>query len=313
MAGPKGPALADRCRPGPFGPGGGLAVARRSARVRRRGRPAGARGVVRGGPGPAGASVTRSRGSGVHDSRTRSDAPRDAALHVASPAVRGQAPARRLCQQGGPHKVRPTTASAGMGGGSRLAASRWGPTAKIWSSAGTTSCRVDGADVDGFSIERYNVTNAQFLEFVEAGGYGDARWWRAEDWKWVQSEQRLASPVLGGRGGQATGRTSREREWYWRGMFERIPLPPAWPVYVSYAEAAAYARWRGARLMTEAEYQRAAYGVTGRFARWRTSVPVGKRQPVAGARRVRFFELGSRARRQPSQRKERLGRGRPRR
>jgi formylglycine-generating enzyme required for sulfatase activity len=43
-------------------------------------------------------------------------------------------------------------------------------------------------------------------------------------------------------------------------MFDLIPLPQAWPVYVSYAEAAAYARWRGARLPSEAEFQRAAYG-----------------------------------------------------
>ena len=43
-------------------------------------------------------------------------------------------------------------------------------------------------------------------------------------------------------------------------MFELVPLPPAWPVYVSQAEASAYARWRGARLPTEAEFQRAAYG-----------------------------------------------------
>jgi formylglycine-generating enzyme required for sulfatase activity len=43
-------------------------------------------------------------------------------------------------------------------------------------------------------------------------------------------------------------------------MFERLLLPPSWPVYVSHAEAAAYARWRGGRLPTEAEYQRAAYG-----------------------------------------------------
>jgi formylglycine-generating enzyme required for sulfatase activity len=49
-------------------------------------------------------------------------------------------------------------------------------------------------------------------------------------------------------------------DWYWRGMFDLIPLPSSWPVYVSQAEAAAYARWRGARLMTEAEFQRAAYG-----------------------------------------------------
>jgi ergothioneine biosynthesis protein EgtB len=106
------------------------------------------------------------------------------------------------------------------------------------------------AEVDGFSIERHNVTNAQFMEFVEAGGYADPRWWREEDWKWVRKDQ-VSHPLFweGGTG-----------EWYWRGMFESVPLPPAWPVYVSYAEAAAYARWHGARLMTEAEYQRAAYG-----------------------------------------------------
>jgi formylglycine-generating enzyme required for sulfatase activity len=44
-------------------------------------------------------------------------------------------------------------------------------------------------------------------------------------------------------------------------MFEAIPLPAAWPVYVSHSEASAYARWRGMRLPTEAEYHRAAYGV----------------------------------------------------
>jgi formylglycine-generating enzyme required for sulfatase activity len=43
-------------------------------------------------------------------------------------------------------------------------------------------------------------------------------------------------------------------------MFGRIPLPESWPVYVSLAEAAAFARWRGVRLPTEAEFQRATYG-----------------------------------------------------
>jgi len=48
--------------------------------------------------------------------------------------------------------------------------------------------------------------------------------------------------------------------WKWRGMFAEIDLPPAWPAYVSQAEATAYARWKGSRLATEAEYHRAAFG-----------------------------------------------------
>jgi formylglycine-generating enzyme required for sulfatase activity len=43
-------------------------------------------------------------------------------------------------------------------------------------------------------------------------------------------------------------------------MFEPLPLPADWPVYVSHAEASAYARWKGRRLMTEPEFHRAAYG-----------------------------------------------------
>ena len=43
-------------------------------------------------------------------------------------------------------------------------------------------------------------------------------------------------------------------------MFEALPLPEAWPVYVTWAEANAFARWKGRRLPTEAEYHRAAFG-----------------------------------------------------
>jgi len=106
------------------------------------------------------------------------------------------------------------------------------------------------AQVAPFSIERHDVTNDRFLQFVDAGGYRDPSWWRPEDWAWTTRE-RIAHPLFWERD---------EGVWYWRGMFARVPLPASWPVYVSQAEASAYAKWRGARLPTEAEFQRAAYG-----------------------------------------------------
>jgi ergothioneine biosynthesis protein EgtB len=105
-------------------------------------------------------------------------------------------------------------------------------------------------DVGAFSIERNDVTNAAFLEFVEGEGYGQEQWWRPDDWSWLRQE-RVAHPLFWER---------HDGQWYWRGMFTLIPLPESWPVYVSFAEAAAFARWRRARLPTEAEFQRAAFG-----------------------------------------------------
>ncbi|HUD72272.1 MAG TPA: SUMF1/EgtB/PvdO family nonheme iron enzyme [Dongiaceae bacterium] len=104
--------------------------------------------------------------------------------------------------------------------------------------------------VAAFAIESSNVTNAAFMEFVEAGGYRDAAHWNPADRDWVRRESPGHPPFW----------ERRDDGWGWRGLFEAIPLPPAWPVYVSHAEAEAYARWRGARLPTEAEFQRAAYG-----------------------------------------------------
>ena len=111
-------------------------------------------------------------------------------------------------------------------------------------------CPAWSVDVPGFRIERHDVTNGRFLEFVEAGGYDDSRWWAADDWQWRQAEG-LWHPLFWERIGEV---------WHWRGMFGLIPLPASWPVYVSLAEASAYARWRDARLPTESEFQRAAYG-----------------------------------------------------
>jgi iron(II)-dependent oxidoreductase len=101
-------------------------------------------------------------------------------------------------------------------------------------------------DVAPFSVARFNVTNGEFLEFVASGGYRRPELWSSADWAWVQ-EHGLQHPTFWERAGT---------EWRWRGMFESLALPLQWPVYVSHAEASAYARWRGRRLLTEAEYQR---------------------------------------------------------
>ncbi len=125
-------------------------------------------------------------------------------------------------------------------------------------------------DVPAFAIDRHNVTNHAFLEFVEAGGYADRRWWTETDWAWREAAG-VGHPQFWVREGDA---------WRWRGMFETVPLPPAWPVWVTQAEAAAYARWQGARLPTEAEFHRAAYGTPDGVERphpWGDEPPDGTR------------------------------------
>jgi len=130
--------------------------------------------------------------------------------------------------------------------------------------------------VGAFEIESGNVTNAAFMEFVAAGGYREPRWWRPADWEWARRED-VEHPAFWER---------RDEGWAWRGQFEPIPLPPAWPVYVTHAEAEAYARWRGARLPTEAEFQRAAYGTPAGEER---AFPWGDAPPDAPRRGVFDF------------------------
>ena len=83
-------------------------------------------------------------------------------------------------------------------------------------------------DVPAFTIDSHAVTNGEYLEYVNATGAKAPHFW-----------------------------SRGEREWLWRGMFEMLPLPLDAAVYVTHEEASAYARWRGARLPTEAEWHRA--------------------------------------------------------
>jgi formylglycine-generating enzyme required for sulfatase activity len=137
-------------------------------------------------------------------------------------------------------------------------------------------------DVPAFSIDMHSVTNGEYLEFLQAN-------------------EEVGHPVFWEREGGT---------WFWRGQWERVPLPLSWPVWVSHAEASAYARWKGRRLPTEAEYHRAAFGTPGGSERpfpWGDAPPDATRgnfdfersEPVpAGSRPAGSSAWGARSRRQ---------------
>jgi formylglycine-generating enzyme required for sulfatase activity len=82
--------------------------------------------------------------------------------------------------------------------------------------------------VPAFSVSEQKVTNGEYLAFVREGAPPPFFW------------------------------TEHAGRWFYRGMFAEAPLPLDCPVYTTQREAAAYARWRGKRLITEAEFHRAA-------------------------------------------------------
>lgn len=83
--------------------------------------------------------------------------------------------------------------------------------------------------VEGFAVDRYKVTNGQYFVFVEEGGEPPPFWTRHGGAKW-------------------------------RGFDAQTALPLDHPVYVTWEQAAAFARWAGGRLPTEAQFHRYAFG-----------------------------------------------------
>jgi len=104
--------------------------------------------------------------------------------------------------------------------------------------------------VNEFEIESYNVTNHDYLRFMQAGGYENRSLWSEEAWAW-KAKEGVEHPMFWRRDGNL---------WIYRTMFGEIRLPLEWPAYVSQAEATAYANWLGRKLPTEAQFHRAAYG-----------------------------------------------------
>ena len=104
--------------------------------------------------------------------------------------------------------------------------------------------------IDDFKIGKYPVTNEEFKEFVDKGGYGEARkdMWSEEGWQW-REENEISEPAYW-----------HDRKW----NGSNFPV-----VGISWYEAEAYANWLGERtghlyrLPTEAEWEKAARGTKG--------------------------------------------------
>jgi gamma-glutamyl hercynylcysteine S-oxide synthase len=128
--------------------------------------------------------------------------------------------------------------------------------------------------VPGFSIDALPVTNADFLRFMDEGGYEAQRFWRPEDWTW-RKENGVTHPHFWSASSTPDAEIL-EKRWNYRMMFGSIPLPLCWPVYVSHAEASAYAKWAGKKLPTEEQWHRAAYGTPEGRER---SYPWGEEEP----------------------------------
>ena len=120
-------------------------------------------------------------------------------------------------------------------------------------------------DIPAFRIGRVPVTNGEWRDFIDDGGYGEPRWWSEAGWA-HRVEAGLVAPKFWSTHGTRT-------------RFGHVEdIPAAEPVqHVSFFEAEAYAAWAGARLPTEMEWEKAcawdpATGSRRRFP-WGASEP----------------------------------------
>ncbi|MEQ6123591.1 ergothioneine biosynthesis protein EgtB [Pseudotenacibaculum sp. MALMAid0570] len=131
--------------------------------------------------------------------------------------------------------------------------------------------------VHQFEISDRLVTNKEYLEFINAGGYQDFNLWHAEGWDFIQ-ENNLKAPLYWH---QVDG------EWHHYNLhaFEKIN-PNELVKHLSFYEASAFAAWKGMRLPTEFEWEIAADQMNwGKLWEWTNSayLPYPNFQKAEGA------------------------------
>ncbi len=124
--------------------------------------------------------------------------------------------------------------------------------------------------LEPFALASRPVTNAQYLAFIEAGGYEQAQHWLSEGWERMQAEGRR-HPFYWRHG---------ESGWTQFTLHGERPLHPDAPVcHLDYYEASAFASWAGCRLPEEREWEYAARELDPGHGRW--ADPKGLLEPAA--------------------------------
>ena len=100
-----------------------------------------------------------------------------------------------------------------------------------------------------FAVRKSLVTNAEYLDFINDGGYTNFRYWHAEGWDWVKTNAAKAPMYW----------HEIDGDWHNYTLAGLQKVDPAQPLtHINYYEATAFAAWKGMRLPTEAEWEVAA-------------------------------------------------------
>jgi ergothioneine biosynthesis protein EgtB len=100
--------------------------------------------------------------------------------------------------------------------------------------------------IQNFEISNKLVTNGEFIEFINAGGYQDFNHWHADGWEWVKEVQQT----------QPMYWHKIEGQWHYYTLQGLQKINEDAPLcHISFYEAFAYAQWKGCRLPTEFEWE----------------------------------------------------------